>query len=147
MGLCSNDRLSLEYWGFPKGLVATIKEKTGITQLFEWQADCLSSSPEVIAGKSNLVYFAPTSGGKSIVSEILMLRAILGFRKRAIYVLPYVSIVSEKTQYLSSLTENLNFKIIGLHSQSEHVWSSSVDLAICTIEKANGLLNKLIEEQ
>ena len=76
-----------------------------------------------------------------------MLRAILGFRKRAIYVLPYVSIVSEKTQYLSSLTENLNFKIIGLHSQSEHVWSSSVDLAICTIEKANGLLNKLIEEQ
>jgi DNA polymerase theta len=66
--------------------------------------------------KSNLVYFAPTSGGKSIVSEILMFRAILGFRKRAIYVLPFVSIVSEKTQYLSRLTENLNFKIIGLHS-------------------------------
>ena len=76
-----------------------------------------------------------------------MLRAILGFRKRAIYVLPYVSIVSEKAQYLSRLTENLNFKIIGLHSQSEQVWTSNVDLAICTIEKANGLLNKLIEER
>ena len=63
-----------------------------------------------------MVYFAPTSGGKSIVSELLMLRAVLGFRKRAIYVLPYVSIVSEKTQYLGRLTENLNFKIIGLHS-------------------------------
>ena len=75
-----------------------------------------------------------------------MLRAVLGFRKRAIYVLPYVSIVSEKTQYLSRLTENLNFKIIGLHSQSEQIWTPNVDLAICTIEKANGLLNKLIEE-
>lgn len=45
-----------------------------------------------------------------------MLRSILGFRKRAIYVLPYVSIVSEKAQYLSQLTEKLNFKIIELHS-------------------------------
>jgi len=55
------------------------------------------TSKEVIQGKSNLVYFAPTSGGKSIVSEILMLRAILGFKRRAMYILPYVSIVSEKT--------------------------------------------------
>lgn len=104
-------------------------------------------SPLVTQGKTNLVYFAPTSGGKSIVSEILMLRAILGFRKRAIYVLPYVSIVSEKTAYLSQLTENLNVKIIELHSQSEKSWSSNCDLAICTIEKANSLLNKLIEEE
>jgi DNA polymerase theta len=93
------------------------------------------------------VYFAPTSGGKSIVSEILMLRAILGFKKRAIYVLPYVSIVSEKTQYLSRLLENVNVKILQLHSQSESVWTPNCDIAICTIEKANSLLNKLIEEQ
>lgn len=65
--------------------------------MFDWQVGCLQTSPAVVTGKSNLVYFAPTSGGKSIVSEILMLRAILGYKKRAIYVLPYVSIVSEKT--------------------------------------------------
>ena len=59
-----------------------------------------------------MVYFAPTSGGKSIVSEILMLRAILGFKKRAIYVLPYVSIVAEKTEYLTRLAENINLKIV-----------------------------------
>lgn len=106
----------------------------------------MTVSPKVTDGKTNLVYFAPTSGGKSIVSEILMLRAILGFRKRAIYVLPYVSIVAEKTQYLSQLTENLNIKIIELHSQSEASWTPNVDLTICTIEKANSLLNKLIEE-
>ena len=76
----------------------------------------MAVSPKVAQGKTNLVYFAPTSGGKSIVSEILMFRSILGQRKRAMYVLPYVSIVAEKTQYLSSLTENMNFKIIELHS-------------------------------
>ena len=31
-----------------------------------------------------------------MVAEILMLRAILGFKRRAIYVLPFVSIVAEK---------------------------------------------------
>jgi replicative superfamily II helicase len=76
-----------------------------------------------------------------------MFRAILGFRKRAIYVLPYVSIVSEKCQNLVRICENINLKIIQLHSQSEAVWTPDCDLAICTIEKANSLVNKLIEEQ
>ena len=76
-----------------------------------------------------------------------MLRAILGFKRRAIYVLPYVSIVSEKCQTLLRLAENINLKIIQLHSQSEATWTPDVDLTICTIEKANSLMNKLIEEQ
>ena len=76
-----------------------------------------------------------------------MLRSILGFKKRAIYILPYVSIVSEKTQILLKLCENLNLKIIQLHAQSDYTWTPNCDLTICTIEKGNSLLNKLIEEQ
>ena len=82
-----------------------------------------------------------------MVSEILMLRAILGFKKRAIYILPFVSIVTEKEKYLMKILENLNVKIIALHSQSENQWTQNTDLAICTIEKANSLFNKLIEEK
>jgi replicative superfamily II helicase len=81
----------------PDGICEQFYKHTGVKKLFDWQVGCLQTSPAVVTGKSNLVYFAPTSGGKSIVSEILMLRAILGYKKRAIYVLPYVSIVSEKT--------------------------------------------------
>ncbi len=62
------------------------------------------------------------------------------------YILPFVSIVTEKQRYLEKIFENINVKVLGLHSQSDAQWSDNCDLAICTIEKANSLLNRLIEE-
>ena len=48
----------------------------------------------------NLVYCAPTSGGKSLVAEVLMLRRILTTNRPAMLVLPFVSICSEKSEHL-----------------------------------------------
>ena len=109
--------------------------------------ECLSQSKEVLQGRKNLTYFAPTSGGKSIIAELLLFRALLGLKRRAMYVLPFVSIVTEKLGYISRLCENMNVKVVALHSQSEQVWSPSVDIVICTIEKANSLINRVIEER
>jgi replicative superfamily II helicase len=47
-----------------------------------------------------LVYCAPTSGGKSLVAEVLMLRRILTTNRPAMLVLPFVSICSEKSEHL-----------------------------------------------
>lgn len=46
------------------------------------------------------MYCAPTSGGKSLVAEVLMLRRVLTTGRPAMVVLPFVSICSEKSEHL-----------------------------------------------
>jgi len=44
----------------------------------------------------NFVYILPTSGGKTLVAEILIMKCLLCYKKNAILVLPYIAIVQEK---------------------------------------------------
>jgi len=49
------------------------------------------------------VYAAPTSGGKSLVAEVLAVRALVRQERRVLVVEPYVAIVEEKVQMLREL--------------------------------------------
>ncbi|XP_072254555.1 DNA polymerase theta [Pyxicephalus adspersus] len=138
------DKLLLASWGLP-GAVLEKYGHLGVVQMFEWQAECLMLG-QVLSGK-NLVYSAPTSAGKTLVAELLILKRVLETRKKALFILPFVSVAKEKTYYLQNLFQEVGVRVEGyMGSSAPTCGFSSLDVAVCTIEKANGLVNRLIEE-
>ncbi|XP_048202684.1 DNA polymerase theta isoform X2 [Perognathus longimembris pacificus] len=138
------DKLLLANWGLPKEVLEKY-HSFGVKKMFEWQAECLLLG-QVLEGK-NLVYSAPTSAGKTLVAELLILKRVLEMRKKALFILPFVSVAKEKKYYLQSLFQEVGIKVDGyMGSTSPAGHFSSLDIAVCTIERANGLINRLIEE-
>ncbi|CAH6792318.1 DNA polymerase theta [Phodopus roborovskii] len=138
------DQLLLANWGLPEAVLEKY-HSFGVKEMFEWQAECLLLG-QVLEGK-NLVYSAPTSAGKTLVAELLILKRVLEMRKKALFILPFVSVAKEKKYYLQSLFQEVGIKVDGyMGSTSPTGRFSSLDIAVCTIERANGLVNRLIEE-
>ncbi|XP_056408573.1 DNA polymerase theta, partial [Hyla sarda] len=139
------DKLLLESWGLPRAVLDTYAS-LGVRHMFEWQAECLMMG-RVLEGK-NLVYSAPTSAGKTLVAELLILKRVLETRRKAIFILPFVSVAKEKTFYLQNLFQEVGVRVGGYMGSSAPAGGfTSLDVAVCTIEKANGLVNRLIEEK
>ncbi|XP_068273560.1 DNA polymerase theta [Nyctibius grandis] len=138
------DKLLLASWGLPQAVLETY-QSLGVVQMFEWQAECLMLG-QVLEGK-NLVYSAPTSAGKTLVAELLILKRVLETCKKALLILPFVSVAKEKKRYLQALFQEVDVRVEGyMGSMSPAGRFSAVDVAVCTIEKANSLINRLIED-
>ncbi|XP_074663190.1 DNA polymerase theta-like [Tubulanus polymorphus] len=138
------DRKLLSSWGLPEPVLKKYTAK-GITCMFDWQAECLSIN-RVLAG-GNLVYSAPTSAGKTMVAEILVLKRVLETKLKAIFILPFISVAREKMFYLQDMFGDAGIRVDGFMGHFSPAGGlSRVDIAICTIEKANSLVNRLMEE-
>ena len=118
-----------------------------ILKLYEWQEQCLLLNG--LKEKENLIYSLPTSSGKTLVAEILMLRELLLHHKDAVFVLPYVAIVQEKVKALAPFSVSLGFSVEeyagAKGSFPPRKKRKRKTIFICTIEKAALLLNSLIE--
>ncbi|EFE44367.1 hypothetical protein TRV_00899 [Trichophyton verrucosum HKI 0517] len=107
-GPAQNPILSLSHpkYGLPTALVKNFAS-LGVNAIYPWQASCLLGRGH-LSGEKNLVYSAPTGGGKSLVADVLMLKRILTCPdKKAILVLPYVALVQEKLKWLRRVVEGI----------------------------------------
>ena len=73
--------------------------------------------PDVLNGK-NLVFSAPTSAGKTLVAELLMLKRMVHFNveenlrnKKALFVLPYVSAAEEIRKRLECVLQDTDLSV------------------------------------
>ena len=168
-GSTLNPLLSLCHsrYGLPEALVKNLAS-LGISSIYPWQSSCLLGRG-ILTGEKNLVYTAPTGGGKSLVADVLMLKRIIeDSTKKAILVLPYVALIQEKVKWLRKVVEGVDVnlhdvigasnldlsrvpkthqrgsvRIVGFFggSKARATWAD-VDVAICTIEKVFYSLNE-----
>ena len=118
-------------------------------EIFKWQAECLLTDDRAVLDDSrNLVFTAPTSSGKTLVAEILMLRALATKPGRKVMlVLPYVQLCIEKATRLAPMVQALNLQVV--HAYGGHysgaVQSPAAGIIVCTIENANNIINRRLE--
>merc|ERR1719341_439237 len=136
------------FYGLPSKVVTLYQQHKRVTELFDWQKACLST--QAVKQKTNLLYSLPTSSGKTMVAEIVMLQELLCYKKNVIFVLPYVSIVQEKVRALAPFALELGFHLQeyagarGIFPPKKRLHKR--DLFVCTIEKAHSLFNSLVLE-
>lgn len=136
----------LSDWGLPEVILEKYKSHN-VINMFDWQVQCLGNR-SVLEDRKNLVYSAPTSAGKTLVAEILAIKTILECKKKVIFVLPFVSVVREKMFYFQDILCTSGIRVEGfMGSYNPPGGFGSVHVAICTIEKANSLINRLLEEK
>ncbi|KAJ3522941.1 hypothetical protein NM208_g12651 [Fusarium decemcellulare] len=118
--------LSHPTYNLPPQLVNNLAS-LGIKQIYPWQRACLKG-PGLLTGEKNLVYCAPTGGGKSLVADVLMLKRILEEKgSKALLVLPYVALVQEKVRWLRTVVQGLRLSTDTNIDDDKRIWRRRAD--------------------
>uniref|UniRef100_A0A8L8KF03 Helicase POLQ-like n=1 Tax=Heligmosomoides polygyrus TaxID=6339 RepID=A0A8L8KF03_HELPZ len=138
-----------DFCGLPQSVKDTFIEKRNIKQLYDWQKECLSDT-RLLRG-SNCIVSLPTGAGKTLIAEVLMLREAIVKKRSSILVLPYVAIVQEKIASLSIFEDVFGIRVEEYAANKGRIppikRRKDVSIYVATIEKANSLINSLLESE
>ena len=98
-----------------------------------------------VLGGRNVIIFAPTSSGKTLVGEIVSVHYAMA-KKRALYLVPMKALAEEKYHHFREIYGELGIKtIISTHDRKEYdqdLERKEFHVAVVVFEKLNALLVK-----
>ncbi|XP_055683472.1 helicase POLQ-like [Lutzomyia longipalpis] len=135
------------FFGLPMNVKDLLREIKGIDELYDWQIECLRLP--AIEKRQNLIYTLPTSSGKTLVAEILILKELLCHQRNVLFILPYVAVVKEKISSLAPFAVELDFLVEEYAGRNGECpprkRRKKKSIYIATIEKSLSVINSLIE--
>ncbi|KAJ5630057.1 Helicase C-terminal [Penicillium herquei] len=162
-------------YGLPATLIHNFAA-LGVTSIYAWQASCLLARGLLSGERHLVYTAPTGGGKSMVADVLLLKRIIENPTRKAILVLPYVALVQEKLKWMRRIVEGVEknvppdeddqeeskgsmfmrrrhqklqkqIRVTGFFggSRTTTTWADT-DIAICTIEKANSLLNTAIEE-
>ncbi|XP_055709420.1 helicase POLQ-like isoform X2 [Phlebotomus papatasi] len=135
------------FFGLPMRVKDLLREIKGIDELYDWQIECLKLP--AIEMRQNLIYTLPTSSGKTLVAEILILKELICHQRNVLFILPYVAVVKEKISSLAPFAVALDFLVEEYAGRNGECpprkRRKKRSVYIATIEKSLSVINSLIE--
>uniref|UniRef100_A0A915C1D9 Helicase POLQ-like n=1 Tax=Parascaris univalens TaxID=6257 RepID=A0A915C1D9_PARUN len=132
----------------PGNIWQLYREKRKIEDLYDWQKQCLSNSG--LLNGENMIISLPTGAGKTLIAEVLMIHEAIVRNRSCILMVPYVAIVQEKVHSLCIFEESLPLLVEEYAANKGRLppikRRNKSSLYVATIEKANMLINSLIEQ-
>uniref|UniRef100_A0A0R3RV18 Helicase POLQ-like n=1 Tax=Elaeophora elaphi TaxID=1147741 RepID=A0A0R3RV18_9BILA len=123
------------------------KNLRNISTFYDWQLQCLNN--EHLINGTNMIISMTTGAGKTLVAEIVMLREVIVRRRSCIFIVPYVAIAQEKVCSLSFFEDKYNVCVEEYAASKGRLppikRRKRESIYVATIEKANMLINSLIE--
>ncbi|VWU52877.1 DEAD/DEAH box helicase, putative, partial [Hepatocystis sp. ex Piliocolobus tephrosceles] len=128
---------SLYRYNIEKEIIHNYK-KENIDKLYDWQGECLDELKKVKWDLGeNFLFIAPTSGGKTLVTEIFAFEEIKKNSSKVFFLFPLNALISEKMTYFQNICNDTNIKISSEFQEN--------GIILCTYEKMNNYFNKNLD--